>query len=111
MPNLSPPDTELYKALASALAGHGVHGHFLALGAAVDAQVALHRVVPAGVVERMRSAQASGAEAALEEGVAIALEIIEKTGPLVQGIHLSAPHRRVDVALRVLREGGVRATA
>ena len=31
--------------------------------------------------------------------------------PLVQGIHLSAPHRRVDVALRVLREGGVRATA
>jgi homocysteine S-methyltransferase len=67
--------------------------------------------VPAGVVERMRKAQDSGADAALEEGVAIALEMIEVTAPLIQGFHLSAPHRRVDVALRVLREGGVRATA
>jgi homocysteine S-methyltransferase len=68
-------------------------------------------VVPAAVVERMRAAQASGADAELEEGVSIALEMIEAVLPLVQGLHLSAPHRRVDVALRVLREGGVRATA
>lgn len=67
--------------------------------------------VPRAVVDRMRRAQASGAEAALEEGVQIALEMIERTAPLVQGFHLSAPRRRVDVALRVLREGGVRATA
>jgi len=68
-------------------------------------------VVPAEVVERMRMAQEGGTEAALEEGVAIALEMIERTAPLVQGFHLSAPNRRVDVALRVLREGGIRATA
>ena len=68
-------------------------------------------VVPEAVVERMRRAQASGDAAALEEGVAIALEMIESVSPLVQGFHLSAPSRRVDVALRVLREGGVRATA
>jgi homocysteine S-methyltransferase len=67
--------------------------------------------VPDAVVERMRTAQASGAEAALEEGVTIALEMIEAVRPLVAGFHLSAPGGRVDVALRVLREGGVRATA
>jgi homocysteine S-methyltransferase len=67
--------------------------------------------VPEAVVERMRTAQASGSEAALEEGVAIALEMIEAVSPLVAGFHLSAPGGRVDVALRVLREGGVRATA
>jgi homocysteine S-methyltransferase len=68
-------------------------------------------VVPAAIVERMRHAQAMGEAAAVEEGVSIALEMIEAVGPLVQGFHLSAPHRRVEVALRVLREGGVRATA
>ena len=67
--------------------------------------------VPTEVVERMRTAQESGPDAALDEGVAIALEMIERVSPLVQGFHLSAPHRRVDVALRVLRESGVLATA
>ncbi|MDX1492493.1 MAG: bifunctional homocysteine S-methyltransferase/methylenetetrahydrofolate reductase [Longimicrobiales bacterium] len=67
--------------------------------------------VPVEVVERMRAAQESGAEAATEEGVAIALEMIEAVRPFVQGFHLTAPHRKVDVALRVLRESGVRATA
>jgi len=67
--------------------------------------------VPDAVVERMRGAQESGADAALAEGVAIACEMIEAVRPLVQGYHISAPSGRVDVALRVLREGGVRATA
>jgi len=67
--------------------------------------------VPPAVVERMRKAQDRGAEAALDEGVTLALELIEKVRPMVQGFHLSAPSRRVDVALRVLREGGVKATA
>jgi homocysteine S-methyltransferase len=67
--------------------------------------------VPTAMVERMRTAQESGPEAALEEGVTIALEMIEAVKPLVGGFHLSAPSGRVDVALRVLREGGVRATA
>ncbi len=68
-------------------------------------------VVPAPMVERMRRAQESGPDAAVEEGVHIALEMIEATRPFVQGFHLSAPHRRVDVALRVLRESGIRVTA
>ena len=67
--------------------------------------------VPQTIVERMRRAQESGPDAALEEGMAIALEMIEAVRPLVRGFHISAPWGRVDVALRVLREGGVRATA
>jgi homocysteine S-methyltransferase len=67
--------------------------------------------VPPGTVERMRRAQAAGPEAAVEEGVAIALEMIESTRSLVSGFHLTAPHRKVEIALRVLRESGLRATA
>jgi len=67
--------------------------------------------VPEAMVDRMRKAQESGPEAALEEGVVIALEMIEAVTPLVAGFHLSTPGGRTDVALRVLREGGVRATA
>ncbi len=67
--------------------------------------------VPDAIVERMRRAQESGADAALAEGVAIACEMVEAVRPFVQGYHISAPSGRVDVALRVLREGGVRATA
>ena len=67
--------------------------------------------VPTAVVDRMRKANERGGDAALEEGVTLALELIESVRPLVQGFHLSAPSGRVDVALRVLREGGVKATA
>jgi homocysteine S-methyltransferase len=68
-------------------------------------------VVPPEMVERMRRAQESGPDAAVEEGVAIALEMIEATRGWVQGFHLSTPHRRIEVPLRVLRESGIRATA
>ena len=68
-------------------------------------------VVPESMVERMRAAQEKGDEAALEEGVSIAVEMIEAVKPLVRGFHLSAPSRRVDIALRVLREAGVSTTA
>ena len=67
-------------------------------------------VVPEAIVARMRDAQTKGEEAALEEGVRIAVEMIQAVRPLVQGFHLSAPSRRVDIALRVLREAGVSAT-
>jgi len=67
--------------------------------------------VPPEFLERMRTAQDSGADAALEEGVAIALEMIESTRDLVGGFHLTAPHRNVQLALRVLRESGIRTTA
>ena len=63
--------------------------------------------VPQEVVERMRRAEASGAEAAREEGVQIALEVIAAVRPVAQGVHLNAPRRDVAVALRVLREAGV----
>ena len=66
--------------------------------------------VPESVVERMRRAEESGKDAALDEGIRIALETIEAVRPFVQGFHVSAPDRRVDVALRVVREGGLRAT-
>ena len=63
--------------------------------------------VPAAVVERMRRAEASGPEAAVEEGVRIALEVIGAARSLVQGFHLGAPRRNVEVALRVIREAGL----
>jgi methionine synthase / methylenetetrahydrofolate reductase(NADPH) len=67
--------------------------------------------VPEAIVERMRKAEESGKDAALDEGIRIALETIEAVRPFVRGFHVSAPERRVDVALRVVREGGLRATA
>jgi homocysteine S-methyltransferase len=63
--------------------------------------------VPDEAVERMRKAQAAGAEAELSEGVAIALEVIEAARPLVSGFHLSAPRTNVEVAIRVVREAGL----
>ncbi len=63
--------------------------------------------VPPAVVERMRRADASGPEAALEEGIAIALEVIATLRGHVQGIHLNAPRRNVEIALRVLAEAGL----
>jgi homocysteine S-methyltransferase len=67
--------------------------------------------VPEAVVERMRKAQEGGADAALEEGIRIAVETVERVRPFVNGFHVSAPERRVDVALTVVREAGLRATA
>ncbi|MDX1646884.1 MAG: bifunctional homocysteine S-methyltransferase/methylenetetrahydrofolate reductase [Longimicrobiales bacterium] len=67
--------------------------------------------VPEAIVDRMRTAQASGPEAATDEGVTIALEMIEAVRPFVQGFHLTAPSRKVEVALRVLRESGLKMTA
>jgi methionine synthase / methylenetetrahydrofolate reductase(NADPH) len=58
--------------------------------------------VPKRVVERMRGAQEKGAEAAAEEGVRIAREILTKIRGMVQGVHLSAPGGNTDAALAVL---------
>jgi homocysteine S-methyltransferase len=59
--------------------------------------------VPEEVLARMRSAQESGKEAALAEGVQIAREMLARVRPLVQGVQVSAPFGRVEVALDVLR--------
>jgi homocysteine S-methyltransferase len=57
--------------------------------------------VPAEVLERMRKAQAKGKEAALAEGVAIARDMFDRVRGVVQGVQVSAPFGRVEVALEV----------
>src|SRR6059058_1838723 len=58
-------------------------------------------VVPAEVLERMRKAQDKGKEAALAEGVKIAREMFQQVKGSVQGVQVSAPFGRVEVALEV----------
>jgi len=58
-------------------------------------------VVPAEVLERMRRAQEKGKEAALAEGVKIAREMFQQVKGSVQGVQVSAPFGRVEVALEV----------
>jgi methionine synthase / methylenetetrahydrofolate reductase(NADPH) len=56
--------------------------------------------VPDALVERMRVAEQRGDET--EEGIAIAQELARRIRPMVQGLHVTAPSRRAEVALRVL---------
>ncbi len=58
-------------------------------------------VVPPEVLERMRKAQDKGKEAALAEGVKIAREMFQQVKGTVQGVQVSAPFGRVEVALEV----------
>lgn len=57
--------------------------------------------VPGDIMDRMRQAQEGGKEAALAEGVAIAREMFERFKDVVQGVQVSAPFGRVEVALDV----------
>ncbi len=59
--------------------------------------------VPPAVIERMRRAGASGRDAALGEGVAIASEMAAAIRGRVAGIQVAAPNGRVDVAIEVIR--------
>ena len=58
--------------------------------------------VPPEVVERLRAAEAKGAEAAREEGVRIAVEAAEALLPGIRGIHVSSPRGQVELALEVV---------
>ncbi|MEN8374197.1 MAG: bifunctional homocysteine S-methyltransferase/methylenetetrahydrofolate reductase [Gemmatimonadota bacterium] len=58
--------------------------------------------VPDPVIERMRAASARGKEDALEEGLAIARECLAAVRGVIQGVQVSAPFGRVEVALSVL---------
>jgi len=58
--------------------------------------------VPDEVLDRMRQAQERGPEAAREEGVRIAREILTAVRGLVQGVQISPPLGRYDLALRVI---------
>jgi methionine synthase I (cobalamin-dependent)/5,10-methylenetetrahydrofolate reductase len=57
--------------------------------------------VPESVLARMRKAQEKGKEAALAEGVKIAREMFRQVKGAVQGVQVSAPFGRVEVALEV----------
>ena len=58
--------------------------------------------VPETVLARMRSAQEKGKDAALAEGVRIAKEMLAGVRGGVQGVQVSAPFGKVEVALEVL---------
>ena len=58
-------------------------------------------VVPREVVARMRLASEKGKEFALQEGIAIARESFELVKPHVQGLQVSAPFGKVELALQV----------
>jgi homocysteine S-methyltransferase len=57
--------------------------------------------VPESVLGRMRQAQDKGKEAALAEGVKIAREMFQQVKGTVQGVQVSAPFGKVEVALEV----------
>jgi homocysteine S-methyltransferase len=57
--------------------------------------------VPESVLRRMQQASERGKEAALAEGVKIAREMFEQVKGAVQGVQVSAPFGRVEVALEV----------
>lgn len=59
-------------------------------------------VVPEAVRARMRRANAVGKEHAVEEGIAIAQEMVRECRGAISGIQVSAPFGRVPLALRVL---------
>jgi methionine synthase I (cobalamin-dependent)/5,10-methylenetetrahydrofolate reductase len=59
--------------------------------------------VPESILTRMRKASEQGKEAALAEGVKIAREMFALVKPSVQGIQVSAPFGRVEVALEVFK--------
>ncbi|MCC6361875.1 MAG: bifunctional homocysteine S-methyltransferase/methylenetetrahydrofolate reductase [Bryobacterales bacterium] len=62
--------------------------------------------VPEEYLERMK--RADSAEKARAEGVAIAREMVERVRPMVQGVQLSAPFGRYEMAIQVAEAIGPR---
>jgi homocysteine S-methyltransferase len=61
-------------------------------------------VVPPEIIARMRRANEQSKEHAVAEGIAIAREMLERVRPSVQGVQVSAPFGKVELALEVFRE-------
>jgi homocysteine S-methyltransferase len=61
-------------------------------------------VVPPQIIERMRGASAKSKEHGVAEGIAIAREMLERVKPHVQGVQVSAPFGKVELALEVFRD-------
>jgi homocysteine S-methyltransferase len=60
--------------------------------------------VPDSIIARMRRANERSKEHAIEEGIAIAREMLERVRASVQGVQVSAPFGKVELALRVFEE-------
>lgn len=60
--------------------------------------------VPPHIIERMRHANEKSKEHAVQEGIAIAREMLERVRPSVQGVQVSAPFGKVELALEVFRD-------
>jgi homocysteine S-methyltransferase len=60
--------------------------------------------VPDTIIARMRKANEKSKEHAVAEGIAIAREMLERIRPLVQGVQVSAPFGKVELALRVFEQ-------
>jgi methionine synthase I (cobalamin-dependent)/5,10-methylenetetrahydrofolate reductase len=61
-------------------------------------------IVPPHITERMRKASAKSKEHGVQEGIAIAREMLDRVRPSVQGVQVSAPFGKVDLALEVFKE-------
>jgi homocysteine S-methyltransferase len=57
--------------------------------------------VPDAIIRRMRRANERSKEHAVAEGIAIAREMLAQVRPRVQGVQVSAPFGKVDLALQV----------
>ena len=60
--------------------------------------------VPAEIIARMRAANEQSKERAVAEGIAIAREMLERVQRVVQGVQVSAPFGKVELALEVFRD-------
>jgi methionine synthase I (cobalamin-dependent)/5,10-methylenetetrahydrofolate reductase len=61
-------------------------------------------VVPGHIIERMRRASAKSKEHGVQEGIAIGREMLERVRQSVQGVQVSAPFGKVELALEVFRD-------
>ncbi len=60
--------------------------------------------VPEAIIARMRRANEKSKEHAVAEGIAIAREMLERIRPLVQGVQVSAPFGKIELALQVFAD-------
>lgn len=60
-------------------------------------------VMPPAVLDRMRKANEKSKEHAVAEGIAIAREALERVRGAVQGVQVSAPFGKIELALEVFR--------
>jgi homocysteine S-methyltransferase len=57
--------------------------------------------VPKAVIDRMRRASEQSKEHAVAEGIAIAREMLDRVRGIVQGVQVSAPFGKIELALQV----------